>query len=328
MIPMEKLTTDVINGYRIKPEEVLAFYGLPLEEILDCAEKIRRAFKDNEIKLCSIVNAKSGECSEDCRFCSQSARSRVVIEKYPLVDLPFIQESFQKAKTNRASCFGIVTSGRSLSDNEIDRISSMVQKLRGGDMGLSVSLGELNERALRKLKKAGIKKIHCNIETAESYFPSICTTHTYRDKVSFIALAKSLGFEICCGVLFGLGENYLQRMEAAFALRELGVDSVPMNFFNPIEGTELANEKPLEVDEILRTIALFRFVLPNKDIRVCGGRETNLGDSQNMIFKAGANGMMVGGYLTTAGREVEKDHKMIFSIGLKIHEHKSQGNQQ
>ena len=180
-------------------------------------------------------------------------------------------------------------------------------------------MGELDERSLKQLKKSGIKKIHHNIETSKSFFPEICTTHTYQDKINCIKKAKELGFEVCSGVLFGLGESFDQRVEAALALRELGVKSVPMNFFNPVAGTVLENVPPLPEEEILRTIAMFRFVLPDSDIRLCGGREVNLTNSQGKIFKAGANGMMVGGYLTTAGRPVQDDHKMIYSAGMSIY---------
>jgi len=318
MEKIEKLASDIIiKGYIISRNEAEGIFEADFAKLLENAGRICRHFKSNEAKLCSIINAKSGACPEDCKFCAQSVFSKSNIEKYPLRGIEQIEKSYLSAINNGASCFGIVTSGRSLSRSELDKVCSAARKLKGREIPVSVSVGELDETSLEKLKKSGIKRIHHNIESSESFFPSICTTHTFLDKVKSIKKAKQLGFEVCSGVLFGLGESFNQRVEAAFSLRELGVDSVPMNFFNPVPGTALYGIRPLSEEEILRTIAMFRFVLPDKDIRVCGGRETNLKEAQHKIFSAGANGMMIGGYLTTAGRPVAEDLKMIKEIGFK-----------
>lgn len=317
---LEKLSEKIIkHGYKINAEAALGLENQDLNSLLKEADRIRKHYKGTEVKLCSIVNAKSGDCTEDCKFCAQSSHNKAKIEKYPLLGFEKVEESFKKGCENKASCFGIVTSGRSLSENEIDEVCQMAEKLRGKKIQISVSLGVLEDKTLLKLKKSGINRIHHNIETSESYFPSICSTHTYQDKIKSILRAKKLGFEICSGVLFGLGESFAQRAEAAVALREIGASSIPMNFFNPIAGTALSGVSKLSEDEVLRTIAMFRFVLPEKDIRLCGGREGNLKTSQDKIFFAGANGMMVGGYLTYAGRTVEKDHKMITDCGMSIY---------
>ena len=317
---IEQIVIGIIReGYKITSAEADALSQAGLPELLSGADEIRRNFCSNEVKLCSIVNARSGDCPEDCKFCAQSAHNAAVIEKYPLIGFEAVEEAYRKAKKNRASCFGIVTSGKHLSAEELGAVCAIAKKLKGG-IPVSVSVGELDEASLKELKSCGIKRIHHNIETSESFFPNICTTHTFNDKINCINKAKKLGFEVCSGVLFGLGESFAQRVEAAITLRELGVKSVPVNFFNPVAGTVLEKVPPLTEDEILRTIAMFRFVLPDSDIRLCGGREVNLKNSQGKIFQAGANGMMVGGYLTTAGRPVEKDHQMISEAGLSIYE--------
>ena len=316
---IDQMVSAVIDkGYKINSDEAKALFKTDFSELSAGADRIRSKFRSNEVKLCSIVNARSGDCPEDCKFCAQSAHNKAAIEKYPLVGFEAVEAAYRKAIENKASCFGIVTSGKRLSTDEVDTVCAAAEKLKG-NIPVSVSVGELDEASLRKLKKCGIKKIHHNIETSESFFPNICTTHTFRDKINCINKAKELGFEVCSGVLFGLGESFDQRVEAAVSLRELGVDSVPINFYNPVKGTALEGVSPLPEEDILRTIAMFRFVLPDADIRVCGGREVNLKNSQNKIFSAGANGMMVGGYLTTAGRSVEQDHKMIHDAGFSIY---------
>ncbi|MCX5782249.1 MAG: biotin synthase BioB [Elusimicrobia bacterium] len=319
MINLEDIYSKIINdNYRITETEARKIWSSDLSLLLETADKIRKHFKGNEIKLCSIINAKSGNCPENCKFCAQSLHNKAVIEKYPLVDQKKVEEAFESSKRNRASCFGIITSGKRVTEEEIDRICEMAQGLNGTKTDVSVSLGMLSTASLKKIKESGINKIHHNLETAESYFPSICTTHSYLDRLSTVKKAKEMGFEICSGGIFGIGELPEQRIELAFALRKLDVDSIPLNFLNPIKGTRLEKAKPLSQEEILRTIAIFRFILPDKDIKVCGGREVNLKDSQSKIFYAGANGMMVGGYLTTDGRPVEEDIKMIEDQGFTI----------
>ena len=322
---IEQLAAAVIDqGYKVTFQEAGSLLNADLSELLYGADNIRAHFKAKEVKLCSIVNARSGDCPEDCKFCAQSAHNKADVAKYPLIGFDAVNEAYRKAEKNGASCFGIVTSGKSLSKDEVGKVCAIAEKLRG-KVPVSVSVGELDEESLKRLKKSGIKRVHHNIETSESFFANICTTHSFKDKINCIKKAKKLGFEICSGVLFGLGESFAQRVEAAIALRELGVSSVPMNFFNPVAGTALENVSPLPEEEILRTIAMFRFVLPDSDIRVCGGRELNLKNSQGRIFYAGANGMMVGGYLTTTGRAVEEDHKMIYSAGMSIYNNSGTG---
>jgi biotin synthase len=319
---LEKLHSRMISGEPISPDTARELWDAEFWELLHFADKIARYFKGNKVNLCSIVNAKSGHCSEDCRFCAQSSHNNTGITPYPLMGMHLIEETFRKASASSASCFGIVTSGEKIGAAEIDIICSYAKRLKKEEITLSVSLGELDERTLEKLKQAGVKKVHNNLETAESFFDKVCTTHTFADRLANVKRAKKAGFKVCSGALFGMGESREQRAELAFVLRDLEVDSVPLNFLNPIPGTPFEHLAPLSCREILRTISVIRFILPKTDISVCGGREANLRDLQSLIFYAGANGMMVGGYLTTSSRDPELDLRMIRDLGLEVNNDK------
>jgi len=293
------------------------------DDILYWANKIRRYFKGNKVKFCSIVNAKSGMCSEDCRFCAQSSFSRSDVKIYPLLDKDEIVESYENcAKKGVSSCFGIVTSGESVSGEEIRNIGEAIDEIKKKNfrVKISASLGRINFESLSYLKKMGLDVYHHNLETAESFFSKICTTHSYESKLNTIRAVKKAGLKLCSGGLFGIGETMSERLELADTLKKYGPpDSIPLNFLNPIKGTPLYTDVVcLSPKEILATIAAFRFLFPDKDIRVCGGREVNLRDMQSWIFYAGANGTMTGGYLTTGGRQPEEDTRMIKDLGLEI----------
>ena len=314
---MEIIIEKIINSNEITKEEALKLYDLELEDLLYYASKTRKKYKGNKVKICSIINAKSGQCGEDCKFCAQSAFNNTKVDVYPLKSPEIIFDCAKKAIRGNARCFGIVSSGNYLNDDEIDILCDAFRKEPNVNK-LSVSIGRLSESVLVKLRRAGINKIHHNLETSENFFSNICTTHSYSERVETIKRAKSLGFKICCGGLFGIGESLSDRIELAFALKELEVESVPMNFFIPVKGTALENNPPLSPVEILKTISIFRLILQKQDIVVCGGREVNLRDAQSMIFAAGANGMMSGGYLTTGGRDIETDIRMIKDLGLEV----------
>ncbi|MCL1971897.1 MAG: biotin synthase BioB [Endomicrobia bacterium] len=312
---MEKILENAINGNEISKEEALLLFNLEAEDLFYAATKIRKKYKGDKVKICSIINAKSGQCSEDCKFCAQSAFNKTEVKVYPLVSIDNIKESANKAIAAGAACFGIVSSGNYLNEEEADSLCEMFKNYKNVEK-LSVSIGRLSEEILLKLKKVGIKKIHHNLETSGEFFPKICSTHTFAERTETIKRAKALGFKICAGGLFGVGESFRDRVELAFALKELDVESVPMNFFIPVKGTALEGAEPLSAIEILKTISIFRLILQKQDIIICGGREINLRDLQSMIFAAGANGMMSGGYLTTDGRNIEKDIQMIKDLGL------------
>lgn len=314
---MEKILENIVNGKEFSKEEALKLYNAELEELLFAASRVRKLNKDRKVKICSIINAKSGQCGENCKFCAQSAFNNADIEVYPLKAPETIVDCAKNAIDKKAGCFGIVSSGNYLNEEEIDALCDAFKE-NPNVSKISVSIGKLSENVLVKLRRAGINKIHHNLETSERFFTNICTSHTYGDRVENIKRAKALGFKICSGGLFGIGESLRDRIDLAFALKELEVDSVPMNFFIPIKGTPLENAAKLPPEEILKTISIFRLILPKQDIMICGGREVNLRDLQAMIFQAGANGMMSGGYLTTGGRERAADLKMIEDLGLEI----------
>jgi biotin synthase len=313
---MENLTLEIVNGKQVTKEEALKFFDFELEEIFFAAAKIRRKYKGNKIKVCSIINAKSGQCSEDCKFCAQSAFNKTNVEVYPLADTEKIKEFSIKALEN-VNCFGIVSSGNSLSDAEIEKLCEMFKKHKKVSR-LGVSIGKISDETFLKLKEAGIRKIHHNLETSENFYPTICSTHSYQERINTIKKAKKFGFEICSGGLFGIGESLKDRIDFAFTLKNLDSNSVPMNFLMPIKGTALEHLPAMPPVEILKTIAVFRIILQTPDIMICGGREVNLRDLQSWIFQAGANGMMTGGYLTTVGRDIAPDKQMIKDLDLDL----------
>ena len=317
---MNKIIEKILLGkeiFDITKEEALTLYEADIDELLFTASTVRKRHKGTKIKLCSIINAKSGHCSEDCKFCAQSSFSKTGVAVYPLKSPETIIDCAKNAFNKKAGCFGIVSSGNYLNDKEIETLCKAFKE-NSNVSKISVSIGRLSQDILVKLRRAGINKIHHNLETSERFFPHICTTHTFTERVETLKKAKNLGFKICSGGIFGIGENRQDRIDLAFALKEIAVDSVPMNFLIPIKGTPLENAPEITPDEILKTIAVFRIILQKQDIMICGGREANLRDLQSMIFQAGANGMMSGGYLTAPGRDMETDKKMIADLGLEI----------
>jgi len=306
-------------------KEAIKLINTPDEEtfsLLAEADKTRRKFKGNKIKLCAIVNAKSGRCSENCAFCAQSGHFSTEVPVYPLLSKEeMLQAALNSEKNARATCFSIVTSGKLVkTEKEMEDITAALTAIKERTkLDRCVSLGTLNRAAIRKLKAAGLTRLHHNLETAESFFGQICTTHTYQERLETIQAAKEEGLEVCSGGIFGLGETLEQRVELAFALAELKVDSVPINILNPIPGTPAAqNYRPLKPLEVLRLVAVYRLILQDKDIGVFGGRELSLGTLQPLMFLAGANVTLIGDYLTTKGQDPERDWKMLADLGLEI----------
>jgi len=288
-----------------------------LDLLLTVADRLRRERFGNRVHLCSIVNAKSGRCPENCAFCAQSAHHDTKAPVYPLVSAERIVSEAEEAVRRGARCYGIVTSGTSVTDQEIETICEAVRTIRERlPITPSCSLGILTDEKLQRLKEAGVGTYHHNLETSRTFFPRICTTHDYEEDVETVRAAKRTGLTVCSGGLFGMGESLRDRVELALLLRDLSVDSIPLNFLNPIQGTPLAGISAITPRECLRTIALFRVICPTASISVCGGREYNLRDLQSWIFRAGANGMMIGNYLTTSGRNPDDDLRMLADLGL------------
>ena len=287
-----------------------------LDELLAAATLVRRRHFGTATSLCSIINARSGACTEDCAFCAQSCHNDSEVEVYPLLPSEQIAEGYRQAVGLPIKHFGIVTSGASVQGEELERICQVVRDGCDGPVAWCASLGELTPEQLTKLREAGLTRYHHNLETAESFFGNVCSTHTWADRVRTVRAAKQAGLAVCCGGLFGLGESAEQRVELAFALRDLEVDSIPLNFLVALEGTRVADAPPLRPECILKIIAMFRLVCPTSEIKICAGRELHLDEMEGRIFEAGATGMMIGGYLTVRGREVEQDLTMLRDAGM------------
>ncbi|HEX9024405.1 MAG TPA: biotin synthase BioB [Geobacteraceae bacterium] len=315
------LADRIVAGGRISGDEALKLTltgGADLFFLFAEASRIKEHFIGERVFLCSIINAKSGRCSENCSFCAQSAHYDTGSPVYPLVDEERMVACAKEAQAAGSTCYGIITSGAGIGKgDELERICRSVRRIRTETkISPSCSLGMIDAATARALKQAGVETYHHNLECARSFFPNICTTHDYEDDVATIRTAKEAGMKVCSGGICGLGEMAAQRVEMALTLRDLDVDSVPINFLNPIPGTPLEHADQLTPLDCLATIALFRFILPDKKISVCGGREKNLRDLQSWIFLAGASGTMTGNYLTTAGRAPEQDRQMLCDLGL------------
>jgi biotin synthase len=290
---------------------------LPLIELIFEANKIRKEFVDEGLELCSIINAKSGLCNEDCKFCAQSLRYPTGISAYPLREKEQILKAARRAKEIGADKFGIVTSGRRISSREIDVIAEAIGEIRS-KIGIEpcASLGALERGQLKLLKQAGLTRYHHNIETSPRFYPQVVSTHSFQEKLDTINAAKQVGLEVCSGGIIGMGESWQDRIEMAQLLRDLDVDSIPINLLVPIKGTPLGALAPLSCNDAIKTICIFRIILKDKIIKIAAGRETVLQDFQGLGFMAGANGMLMGGYLTIKGRALESDYRLIEEIQM------------
>jgi biotin synthase len=313
----------IFSGGQITGDEAVALAttkGPDLFFLFAEANRIRERFVGERVYLCSIINAKSGRCPENCAFCAQSAHHETDAPVFPLVDEERMVACAREAEADGSTCYGIITSGTGIKQGEeLERILRAVRRIRQETaITPSCSLGIIDAETAHVLREAGVETYHHNLETARSFFPAVCTTHDYEDDVATVRAARQAGMKVCCGGIFGLGETAAQRVELALTLRELDVDSVPLNFLNPIAGTRLAGAELITPMECLATIALYRFILPTKKISVCGGREKNLRDLQSWMFMAGASGTMIGNYLTTTGRPPEQDWQMLRDLRLEV----------
>ncbi len=320
---IRKRTEEVLGGTAASQDDAVRMLYISRQPdvfyLLSHANIIRDYFRGDRIGTCAIVNARSGRCSEDCVFCAQSKQHAADIATYGLMADAKLIEAAQEAARHGVQRFSIVTSGKGCSSEaELEVICSVVRRIAdSGSVLPCVSLGILSSEQFAKLRSSGLRRYHHNLESAPSFFPQVCSTHAFDDRVHTIRRAASAGLEICAGGLFGMGETPEQRIELAAVLRDLDVDSVPLNFLHPIRGTPLENAAALHPLEILATIAAFRFMLPAKEIRVCGGRGYGLKTLQPLIYAAGADGVMVGNYLTTKGSSIATDVEEVHGMGLK-----------
>lgn len=306
-------------------EDWQAIFGLDwpgLWPVLGEATRLRERRFGPQVSFCVIINAKSGLCSEDCAYCSQSARSQADIPKYPLLPREEMVAAAEHAAAAGAARFSIVTSGKGVtSHREQEAILGTVAAIqRTVPVSLCASLGIVDGGFLKEMKAAGVSRFHHNLETACSFFPQICTTHTFRDRVATIEAARAAGLEVCVGGIFGMGESVAQRWEMAQAIQDLEADAIPLNFLHPLPGTRLAHQPLLAPLEALKIIAAFRLFFPDRSLIVCGGRQVTLRSLSPLIFAAGADSLMTGDYLTTKGRLPEDDRQMLADLGLELAE--------
>ncbi len=284
------------------------------------AQKLKdRFFPDREIEFCSIINAKSGACEEDCKFCAQSKFYRTPINVYNLVPKEEIVEGAERGVEFGANRYCVVLAGKQATPAEVERISEAVKEIKLVEnipINVCVSAGTMDKESLLKLKEAGVRRINHNLETSESFFPQIVSTHSWRDRYETIKRIKEVGLSTCCGGIFGMGESEEDRVDLALTYRELEVDSIPLNFLMPIQGTPMENAPGITPLEALKVIAMFRFTNPKAELRLCGGREQNLRDFHGMAVLM-TNAMMVGGYLTRAGRDIKKDYQLLEDLKVR-----------
>lgn len=318
MISYTQLALD--NG-GLTREQARELLNLPETELLASATALREHFFGNKVEACYIINAKSGNCNMNCKFCSQSGFNTTDIEHYPFKsseELASIVESWEPYPVGRC---GIVTSGGALTDADVEKLAQFIEsRVAAGKKQPQIcgSLGRLKHHALERLKAAGMTRLHHNLETNESFYPSMCTTQQWRDRLDTVHQAMEHGLSVCCGGLFGLGETWEDRISFALELRAEGIRNIPMNFLIPHPGTPLAGRPIMPPEEALRIIALFRHIIPDATLRICGGRVSVLKERQPEMFAAGANAFMTGDYLTVAGAAVEQDLAMLRELGLEI----------
>ena len=300
-------------------QDFINLYEKPLSELMEISNKITNDNFDNEVEACSIISAKTGECSENCKYCSQSKHNHAKVECHPLLDVETVKKAALSAKDNGATRFCIVTSGRVPSGEDFKKILEMIKSVASIDgIHCCASLGLLSEDQIAQIKAAGVERYNHNINTSENYHKNICTTHNFKDRVNTVKMVQKQGMEACCGVIIGMGESREDRIDMALSLRELNPKTVPINFLNPIKGTALEDFKDrITEEEILKTICIFRIILPKALLRYAGGRTTRLSKfHQKLGLIAGINSVLVGNYLTTTGSNSEDDKEMLKELDM------------
>lgn len=317
MYRIEDLKKKIWNLETIDKAEAMFLAQAPLKELCSAADEIRKKFCENAFDICTIINGKSGRCSEDCKYCAQSAYYPVKTESYPLMSSGELVSQAVYNEKRGVLRYSIVTSGKSLSDEEIDQVCESIRQVKKASaIAVCVSFGLLTEIQYRKIREAGATRVHNNLESSRRYFKEICTTHTYDEKIEALLAAKRAGLSICSGGIMGLGETMEDRIDMVLTLRELGVKSIPVNLLNPIPGTPFEANKIISNDEMCRIVAVFRFLVPDASIRLAGGRGL-LPDKGEQCFSSGANAAISGDMLTTSGISIRQDMELLEKLGYK-----------
>lgn len=297
-------------------QELLRLYNLDLDELLEMSSK----YIKEDVEFCSLINARNGKCSQNCKYCAQSSHYRTHIESYPLVEIDEVRKTALDAKAHKASRFAIVTSGKTPDESDFNKMLEMIKEINKIDgLNSCASIGILNEEQAKKLAESGLKRFHHNINTSKSYYPEVCTTHTWEDRVNTCKLVKKYGMELCCGVILGMGESVEQRVEMALELAEIQPNSIPINILMPIPETPFENYgDKIDEENVLRTLAIFKIANPNSILRFCGGRMRLSEENQRKALKTCVEGLMVGNYLTTIGKNPDEDIKTVAELGKNI----------
>lgn len=315
------LGEKVLSGYALDFDEALQLVETSTEDIpllMAYAHKIRHRFMGSNIELCGIINARSGMCSEDCKFCSQSVFHHTTAAVYPLLPTATLVDAARRIEDSGATRVSLVTSGKGMEmDEDFPEILESLQAIiEQTSLEVCANLGTISPSQARQLAAIGIKRYAHNLETSELFYPTICTTHPYSERIATVQAARNAGLQLCTGGIIGLSESWHDRIAMALALRELAVESIPLNILNPLPGTALEHIRPPQPLEILKTFAMFRFLLPHAIIRPAGGREMNLRDFQGSVMLAGANGLIIGNYLTFTGRNIDSDRQLVCDAEL------------
>ena len=314
-----RIAEEIINGRRLNREEDLAcFMEVDLDSLCRGADEIRRRLRGDRADLCSIINGRSGRCGEDCKFCAQSSCHNAKINEYPFLEPEEILEDCRRHERQGVGRYSVVTAGRALNGREMDLALRAYRSMKENcKIELCASHGLLSQEDFYRLAEAGISRYHANIETSRRNFPNICTTHTYDDKLEVIRRARNAGLAVCSGGIIGMGETWEDRVDMAFSLYEMEIKSIPINILQPIPGTPFGTLPPLSEEEILRTIAMFRYINPDAEVRLAAGRNS-MEHSGKKVFTAGANAAITGDMLTTSGNNIADDMAMLTSMGFEV----------
>lgn len=317
---LQELTSKVLTGYLPSREDAMALADYPdLDELCDCAGRIARELCGTCIDTCSIVNARSGLCGEDCKWCAQASAHHSGCDVYNFIDRDEVMNAARINEREGIHRFSLVTSGRKVSQKDMPVFLEMYRDLdQHTNLYLCASMGLLSEEQMHELAKAGVRRYHCNLETSQDFFPTLCTTHTPEQKKQTIRAAKAAGMQVCSGGIIGMGETMTHRIDLALELRELEVDSIPVNILNPLKGTPLENTPLIPEEDVIRTMAIFRFLLPDKTIRFAGGRARMSQQANERMLTGGVNGILMGDMLTSLGNSVAEDKATVHKLGLNL----------